>query len=184
MYLFDIIMFLCYVRGVAENKRIFMSEEKMQEFIKIIRAIAFSVAVVAFCMLYRDTKKAEKQKREDAVFVKDFSEYMLHVAAIEAGADTSKISGLKNVYMAYDSTVLANLQKNMRADSAKYANTLIKDSGVALKWRGQEFEKIMNNIKSGEPSNDSVNQVASYYEQYKQHIQILSIINQALDCKK
>ncbi|MBQ7185567.1 MAG: hypothetical protein IJR92_02060 [Alphaproteobacteria bacterium] len=161
-----------------------MSEEKMQEFIKIIRAIAFSVAVVAFCMLYRDTKKAEKQKREDAVFVKDFSEYVLHVAAIEAGADTSKISGLKNVYMAYDSTVLANLQKNMRADSAKYANTLIKDSGVALKWRGQEFEKIMNNIKSGEPSNDSVNQVANYYEQYKQHIQILSIINQVLNYNK
>ncbi|MCR4917809.1 MAG: hypothetical protein K5912_02575 [Alphaproteobacteria bacterium] len=170
-----------------------MSEEKKQEFIKIIRAIVFSAGVVAFCIFYRESKQAEKQKREDASFVKDFSEFVLWTAAQEAHDEMYSVENLEKSYSLYSIPDLIQMLDVMSADSARYAQQLVRDSDLGLKWRGQDFPKILNNIKSVSNFKSDTNilskvaaenRFTNNYAQYKQHIQILSVARKVLSTRR
>ncbi len=171
---------------------IMIPEQKKQEIVKIIRAIAFSFAVVAFCMLYRDGKMAAKKKQEYDTYVKDFSEYLLHTAAQEAEAEMSQMPYLEKTYMGYDSIDLSRVIEIMSADSAEYANALVQGADVILNFHDKDMGIVLTGIKKSSwdknlkhnADTNAIRNMANYYEQYKQYIKTLAASRSALDKKE
>lgn len=164
-----------------------MKKNKKEEAKKIAKALFFSVVVVVACILYRDSKKAEKQKSEDEKYTKSFAEYILNAAKTEAMADTATLERLGVSYSSYPVAELERALDVMASDSARCADSIVNNADLVLGCRGQDFDKVLNTIKSKRPISiytkdvlfkpgDKMSNFAVYYEQYKQCLKLLAAV--------
>lgn len=191
---FDIFLFVFII---PKHKKRQVMKIKKDDIVKVIRAIGVSAAVVAFCVWYRDSKIAEKQKQEDEAYVKDFSEFMLQSAEQEVDADKVD-SALYKSYSVYKDEDLLRSLKTLKMDSAKIADELIRDSDIVLKWHDKTFEEILSTIKNTRKDFSSVvlkqkdswnisnsdSKIAVNYQQYKEFIKLLRIIRFEINSRK